>query len=288
MQTINGIILLDKPQGMSANHALQKVKRHLNAQKAGHSGTLDPMATGMLPICLERATRLCDHLLSRDKCYRATIQLGSATDTGDAEGQVIETQAIPALSQHTIAEALQCFVGEIKQVPPMYSALKVQGKRLYKLARQGETVTRQARPVSIYGLEQLKQTTDSIEVRVICSKGTYIRVLGEDIAKALGTVGHLSALRREYCAGFESHEMVNLQTLLDSTEPEQFLLPSLTALHEWQHIDITPETLQMLLQGKSVTLASPHSGQAALLSNQQLVAIAQLEQGKVIQRKMLL
>jgi tRNA pseudouridine55 synthase len=288
MQTINGIILLDKPQGISANQALQKVKRHLNANKAGHTGTLDPMATGMLPICLGRATRLCDYLLSGDKCYRTTLQLGCATDSGDAEGNVIQTQPVPPLNHADISAVLACFTGSIEQVPPMYSALKIQGKRLYQLARQGQTVTRQPRPVTIYTLELLNHTAESLELRVTCSKGTYIRVLGEDIAKALGTVGHLSALRREYCAGFESHPMVTLETLLENTNPQQFLLPTLKALQNWQKIDITAETLQALLQGKAVTLESTYCGQAALLVNQQLAAIAQLNQGKVIQRKMLL
>jgi len=288
MQTINGIILLDKPPGSSANQALQKVKHHLNAKKAGHSGTLDPMATGMLPICLGRATRLCDYLLSRDKCYRATIALGIATNTGDNTGEMIEIQSIPPLDDTGITAILTRFIGTIEQLPPMYSALKVQGKRLYQLARQGRTIARQARPITIYALKLINRSADSIEIRVTCSKGTYIRVLAEDIAKALGTAGHLSALRRECCAGFESHSMVTLDTLLKSTQPQQFLLPTLVALQAWHHIEITPEILQHLLQGKAVTLESTYCGPAALLAKQQLVAIAQLAQGKIVKRKMLL
>ncbi|MGB0956674.1 MAG: tRNA pseudouridine(55) synthase TruB, partial [Panacagrimonas sp.] len=179
---IDGILLLDKPVGLSSNQALQQVRRLFRARKAGHTGSLDPLASGMLPICLGQATKLCGQLLASDKRYRTVIRLGRKTNTGDAEGTVVEQSNPVDLSRARIEQTLQGFVGAIQQVPPMYSALKHEGQRLYDLARKGVEVQRQARTVQIHAIELLGWQSPDLEVEVHCSKGTYIRVLGEDIA----------------------------------------------------------------------------------------------------------
>ena len=195
-RAISGVFLLNKPLGISSNAALQKVRWLYRAQKAGHTGALDPLASGLLPICLGEATKFSHYLLDSVKRYQTTIQLGHSTTTGDVEGEVLLQQAVPALSQERIEQVLAQFQGDIMQVPPMYSALKKEGRPLYELARQGIEIEREARPVTIYAIELLSFTEQSITLDVTCSKGTYIRVLGEDIAKALGTYGHLTYLHR--------------------------------------------------------------------------------------------
>jgi len=207
---VDGIVLLDKPAGMSSNHALQRARRLLSAAKGGHAGTLDPMATGMLPLCLGQATKACGALLGSSKAYRARIVLGSATDTGDADGIVITESAIPQLSRDTLEGVLAGFTGTIEQVPPMYSALKRGGRPLYELARQGMQVPRDPRRLHIARLALLAASERELSIEVVCSKGTYIRVLGEDIARALGTCGHLGELRRLWVEPFEGEQTVTL------------------------------------------------------------------------------
>jgi len=207
---VNGIVLLDKPPGMSSNQALQRVRRRLLAAKGGHAGTLDPMATGMLPLCFGHATKACGQLLGSAKCYRATLRLGSATDTGDAEGSVQREAAVPALDEAMVDAVLAGFVGDRDQVPPMYSALKRDGRPLYELAREGIEVVREARRIHIERLELLAITAADIEFEVVCSKGTYVRVLGEEIAAALGSCGHLAALRRVWVEPFSAAGMISL------------------------------------------------------------------------------
>lgn len=192
---VNGVLLLDKPKGVSSNHALQRVRRLFQAQKAGHTGTLDPMATGLLPICLGEATKFSSHLLEADKVYRTRIELGVITDTGDAEGTVMEQHEVPSLSVDDVEAVLSRFRGEIDQVPPMYSALKHNGKKLYELAREGKQVERAARRVSVYDARLLAFEDTAFELEVSCSKGTYIRTLAEDIGQALGCGAHISQLR---------------------------------------------------------------------------------------------
>jgi tRNA pseudouridine55 synthase len=207
LNDVNGILIFDKPAGMSSNHALQKVKRLFKAKKAGYAGTLDPFATGMLPICFGKATKLVEQLHEHPKCYRATLRLGVATSTGDTEGEIIEKTSVPEFNEDQLKKIISQFIGDIMQVPPMYSALKHQGQPLYKLARQGKTIERPARPAKIYALKIIEYTPDTITFEAICGKGVYIRTLGEDIAKALGACGHLIALRRLYCAGFLESDM---------------------------------------------------------------------------------
>jgi tRNA pseudouridine55 synthase len=207
---VDGIVLLDKPPGISSNQALQRVRRRLLAAKGGHAGTLDPMATGMLPLCFGHATKACGQLLGSSKCYRATLRLGSATDTGDAEGSVIRETAVPVLDRQAVEAVLAGFVGDRAQVPPMYSALKRDGRPLYELAREGLEVVREARHIRIERLELLALTAADLEFEVVCSKGTYVRVLGEEIATALGSCGHLVALRRAWVEPFSAAGMVSL------------------------------------------------------------------------------
>ena len=215
---IDGILLLDKPRGLSSTAAGLRVRRLLKADKAGHVGSLDPLATGMLPICLGEATKLASEILEGDKVYRFRIDLGSRTSTGDGEGEVVETAPVPTLEEATVRGALRQFLGESLQTPPMYSAIKQGGVPLYRLARAGETVERPARPIRIESLElislgEICPGRLAIDCRVVCGKGTYVRVLAEDIAKALGTVGHVGELRRESVQPFGMERLVTLEQL---------------------------------------------------------------------------
>ncbi|MDO8954089.1 MAG: tRNA pseudouridine(55) synthase TruB [Gammaproteobacteria bacterium] len=303
---ITGIVLLDKPEGLSSNHALQKVKRLYHAEKAGHAGTLDPMATGMLPICLGRATKLSEYLLDADKCYRATISLGSATNTGDKTGEIIETAAVPApfvipakagiqsssldsrfRGNDLVTSVLEKFTGKIEQIPPMYSALKHEGQRLYKLARKGHEVERQPRPITIYRLQLIEFIGNELTIEVECSKGTYIRVLGEDIAKALGTVGHLSALRRLYSAGLEYAKMVSLEVLQQSNDLAAFLMPIESFLLDWPSVEISPQQLETLYHGKPLRLEVEVTGRYKLICQSKLTGIADCQAGEIIERKLI-
>lgn len=214
---VSGVLLIDKPQGMTSQQVVSKVKYLLksdvhDSKKAGHTGTLDPMATGLLPICLGEATKFSHYQLDAVKSYQAIIKLGEQTDTGDAEGQIIATSPVPHVTQAMLQSVTEQFLGEIMQVPPMYSALKKDGKKLYELAREGIEVERAARPLTIYQLSLTPLSDQQLQLTVTCSKGTYVRVLAEDIAKALGTLGHLTALRRIQTGDFE---IANAITLAD-------------------------------------------------------------------------
>lgn len=254
---VDGIVLLDKPPGMSSNHALQRVRRRLLAAKGGHAGTLDPMATGMLPLCFGHATKACGQLLGSSKCYRATLRLGSATDTGDAEGSVIREAAAPALERLQLEAVLANFVGERDQVPPMYSALKRDGRPLYELAREGIEVVREARQIHIKQLQLLSIGSETLEFEVVCSKGTYVRVLGEEIAAALGSCGHLVALRRVWVEPFAAVGMVSLDEVeLPAGEGEPdgrrpaWLLPTDFAFRGRPRIDLDSTQALHLRQGR--------------------------------------
>ena len=214
---IDGVVLLDKPVGMSSNAALQTVRRLFNAQKAGHTGTLDPLASGLLPLCFGEATKFSADLLDAPKEYVADIRIGARTTTGDLEGEVVETGPSD-FPVEKIEEVLESFKGEIEQVPPMYSALKKDGVALYQLARKGEIVERAPRKVVISRLELLKASSGSIQIRVECSKGTYIRVLAEDIGKALGSAAHLTALRRTKVGKETIENSVTLEDLQNADE----------------------------------------------------------------------
>ena len=212
-EPVDGLLLLNKPAGLTSNQALQKVKRLLNASKAGHTGSLDPAATGMLPLCFGEATKVCPYLLDADKTYRVTAKLGVATDTGDGDGTEIERSDVPRLTAGEWGEVLQGFTGDSMQVPPMYSALKQGGKRLYEMARKGETVERQPRPIRVDEIELLEAAGSRLVFRVRCSKGTYIRVLVEDIARSVGAVAHTARLHREEVGDFQAADMLELKAL---------------------------------------------------------------------------
>jgi tRNA pseudouridine55 synthase len=259
LETIDGVLLLNKPAGLTSNQALQRVKRLLRARKAGHTGSLDPAATGMLPLCFGEATKVCAFLLDADKTYRVTAHLGSATDTGDATGNEIETVAVPERSATEWRATLESFLGESEQVPPMYSALKQGGKRLYKLARQGETVERQPRPIRIDEIELLETAGTRLVFRVHCSKGTYIRSLVEDIAKKAGTVGHTARLHRESVGAFAAGEMLELAGLEAAAETgaealRSYLLPPDRALEEMPLVDLTEGNARKFLSGQHISL----------------------------------
>jgi tRNA pseudouridine55 synthase len=211
-ETTDGALLLDKPVGLSSNRALQEAKKLLGAKKAGHAGTLDPLASGLLLALFGEATKFAGPLLDADKEYLATLKLGETTTTGDAEGEVVQKSAV-TVGEKEILSSLEAFRGEIEQVPPMYSALKRDGVPLYRLARRGEQVERSPRRVSILGLTLVRRSGDLVELAVRCSKGTYIRVLAEDIGRALGPGAHLAALRRTAAGGFRVEEAVTLDAL---------------------------------------------------------------------------
>jgi len=221
---VHGVLLLDKPLGPSSNQALQKVKWLLRAEKAGHTGTLDPLATGVLPLCFGAATKFSQQHLDADKVYETTVRLGRKTSTADAEGEVIEERPVTC-SVGQVVEVLDRFMGPIRQVPPMHSALKKDGKALYEYAREGETVEREARDVVIHDLElmdmQLQGDEPHLRLRVACSKGTYIRTLGEDIGEALGCGGHLTALRRVQTGPFVQNQCLTLEQLEAMEEGER-------------------------------------------------------------------
>jgi len=210
-RNVNGIILLDKRLGVSSNRALQEVRRLFNANKAGHTGSLDPLATGLLPLCFGEATKVSAMMLDDNKRYQAVVKLGVMTDTGDAEGEIIEQKPVPELTQQLIEDCLNGFVGEIDQVPPMYSALKHNGRKLYELAREGKTVERKARRISIFELKLLDSTADSLTLDVFCSKGTYIRSLAEDIGHKLGCGGTITALRRTQSGQFKLEDALTIE-----------------------------------------------------------------------------
>ncbi|MFI4869656.1 MAG: tRNA pseudouridine(55) synthase TruB [Steroidobacterales bacterium] len=249
-----GVLLLDKPLGLSSNAALQRVRRLAGGIKAGHTGSLDPLASGMLPICLGDATKLAGEMLALRKCYHFGILLGERSDTGDAEGAIVERSPVPPLTWEAVAAVVARFHGEQQQIPPMYSALKREGEPLYRLARRGLTVERAPRSLVIDRLELLMLQDDRLELRVLCSKGTYVRVLAEDLARALGTCGRLYSLRREYVEPFAGEPMTSLAQLEAGAEPvgNWPLVPADRALMHLPALKLTPMALSALAHGQAV------------------------------------
>ncbi|TFH85715.1 tRNA pseudouridine(55) synthase TruB [Billgrantia azerbaijanica] len=256
---VDGVLLLDKPGGMSSNHALQRARRLLQAQKAGHTGTLDPMATGLLPLCFGEATKFSAHLLEADKVYRTRVELGAVTDTGDAEGTVVERHAVPRFNAADLEGVLERFRGEIEQVPPMHSALKHQGRKLYELAREGKTVARAARRVTVYDARLLAVEAAAFELEVRVSKGTYIRTLAEDIGRALGCGAHISALRRLKTGPFDAVDMLTLEALEalpGQTEREAVLRPVDVLVAHLPRLDADAPAAHRLTHGQPARLAT--------------------------------
>ncbi len=250
----SGILLLDKPRGLSSNAALQRVRTLLGREKAGHVGSLDPLATGMLPICLGEATKVAGEILAGRKCYRFTVTLGTRTTTGDATGEVSGRAAVPPLERAPVEAMLVGFLGSGRQIPPMYSALKRGGQPLYKLARAGVTVERPPRAIEISQLHLLGLGPQTLELEVLCSKGTYVRVLAEDIAASLDTLGHVSVLRREYVEPFEGEAMQTLESLSETVVRGQFpaLLPTDSPLRHLPALHLDAQAVRRVCQGQAV------------------------------------
>ena len=260
---IHGIILLDKPVGYSSNQAVQKVRWLFQARKAGHTGSLDPFATGMLPICLGEASKTAGFMLDASKTYIAAAFLGKATATGDIEGQISREMKVPDLNDAQINAVLNEFLGEIEQIPPMYSALKHQGQPLYKLARAGQEVARKARSVTIHSLELLNWAPPILEFRVHCSKGTYIRTLAEDLAEKLGSCAHLQSLRRLDVEPFREKDMITLEELLARAEAETLddcLLPVDSGLTDWPSVTLDEVSMDRFCHGNPVDQAAGTTG----------------------------
>lgn len=252
---------------MSSNAALQRVRRLLGGCKAGHAGSLDPLATGMLPLCLGEATKIAGEILSSRKHYRFTVALGARTATGDREGAVVEEAPVPAGWQAGLQAALQSFLGPSQQVPPMYSALKRDGQPLYRLARAGVTVEREPRQIEIFELAPVSQSDRAIELDVLCSKGTYVRTLAEDIARSLGTCGHVAALRRTWVEPFEAEPMQTLEEVTRACEEgaQPRLLPADRPLEHMAAVALEPWQAERITHGQEVVLVrSPAPGRVRL------------------------
>ena len=287
---IHGVFLLDKPQGMSSNDIMQKVKRIFQANKAGHTGALDPLATGMLPICLGEATKFSQFLLDADKRYLVTAKLGERTDTSDAEGQIVETHEVKVKTPE-ILTALEQFRGDILQVPTMFSALKHNGKPLYEYARQGITVEREARPITIFELNFIEYNAPYLTLEVHCSKGTYIRTLVDDLGEALGCGAHVTMLRRTAVADYPTEKMLDwnaLQALAEAQDLallDALLLPMDTAVAKLPALTLNESQTQGIGFGQRVKFDNPNrlQGQVRLFSHENhFLGVAVIDENNVI------
>jgi len=265
---VDGILLLDKPEGISSNAALQRVRRAFRARKAGHTGSLDPLASGLLPVCLGQATKASAMLLDADKFYRFRLALGRSTTTGDREGETAEVAAVPELDESAVRGRAAAFVGDSMQVPPMYSALKREGERLYRLARAGIEVERPARHVRINHLDLLATGPGWLDFEVACSKGTYIRSLAEDLARALGTVGHVESLRRTGLGPFTGRPMLSLERIEAAAASGDGLDDLLIAVDEalpgLPAVQLGAAEQDSVLQGRVVAAHGPGASQVRM------------------------
>jgi tRNA pseudouridine55 synthase len=297
-RNLDGILLLDKPLGMTSNEALQRVKRLYNAAKAGHTGSLDPLATGLLPLCLGGATKFSAFLLDADKRYRVRVRLGVTTTTADAEGEVVANAPVTGIGEEELLGVLRGFIGSIDQLPPMYSAVKHQGERLYKLARKGIEVERTPRTVQIFDIRLLKLDLPDFEMDVHCSKGTYVRTLAEDIGKVLGCGGHVAALRRTGVGPFTEPDarfvgVEELEQLAQDGGPEAldgFLLPLESALGHWPAVRLSADAAFYLRQGQAVLVPqAPTEGLVRLYDpSQRFIGVGSvLDDGRVQPKRLL-
>ncbi len=292
---LTGIILLDKPVGLGSTQVLQRVKNLFQARKGGHTGSLDRLASGLLPLCFGEATKISGFLLDADKRYRSTFRLGVVTSTGDAEGEVIERHDPPQLDEQEILRVLAEFKGPIEQVPPMHSAIKHQGQRLYKLAHQGLTVERQPRSVTIYRLELLGFGDGRLRVEVDCSKGTYIRTLAEDIGKRLGCGGSVESLHRFGAGPFDAKDMVSLSELEERAERglaalDELLLPIEAAVAHWPGVSLPDAVAHYLRRGQPVLVPhAPTEGWVRIFAGgDRFVGIGEvLDDGRVAPRRLI-
>ena len=258
---VSGVLVVDKPAGWSSNDAVQKAKRLFNARKVGHTGALDPLATGVLPLCFGEATKFSQYLLSSDKKYQVRIKLGVATDSGDADGNIVAEREVCDVTAERVEEALRFFRGEIDQVPSMFSAIKHNGQPLYKLARQGIEVERQARRVTVYSNELVSFEGDVVELHIHCSKGTYVRTIAQELGEVLGCGAHVSALRRTMAGPYDESDLVTFDELESALEAEgtldRFLQPISSTVREWPEVRLTDNTAYYLRQGQPVMV--PHA-----------------------------
>jgi len=293
---VSGILVVDKPQGISSNEAVQKAKAMFNARKVGHTGSLDPLATGVLPLCFGEATKFSQYLLTSDKKYWVRLLLGVATDSGDADGQVTRTRPVVDVDSTRIEDALRFFRGEIDQVPSMFSAIKYQGQPLYKLARQGIEIEREARRVSIYSNELLSFAGDTLELAIHCSKGTYVRTIAEELGELLGCGAHVVALRRLAAGPYVEEDLVTFEQLdaaLQQGSLDPFLLPVASAVREWPEVRLTDNTAYYLRQGQPVIVPhAPTSGWVRLSEieaddSTRFIGVGEiLEDGRVAPRRL--
>ncbi|MCB1824322.1 MAG: tRNA pseudouridine(55) synthase TruB [Candidatus Competibacteraceae bacterium] len=292
---VSGVLLLDKPVGWTSNAALQAVKRLYQAAKAGHTGSLDPLASGLLPICLGEATKLSGFLLNADKGYRFTCRLGVTTATGDAEGEVVAVRPVGPLSRESMEAALRRFVGTIQQIPPMYSALKHNGQPLYKLARKGVEIERAAREVTVRELRLLRLEDEEFECELRCSKGTYVRTLATDLGEMLGCGAHVAALRRTVVEPYDATRMVTLESLREWAEQglavlDTKLLPPDSAVTQWPAVRVGGDAAFYLRQGQPVLAPrAPSQGWVRLYQDEQrFFGIGEiLDDGRVAPRRLL-
>jgi len=286
---VHGIVLLDKRLGVSSNKALQEVRHLFNANKAGHTGSLDPLATGLLPLCFGEATKVSGLMLDDDKRYQVTLRLGIMTDTGDSEGQIIKEMPVPAFSNIELLACLRQFIGQIDQVPPMYSALKHQGKKLYELAREGKTVERKPRSINIYGIDLLVFDFSSVTLDVRCSKGTYIRSLAEDIGHAMGCCATVTALRRIAAGIFTIDQAFTLEQLQTMSEAERTncLIPVDTPLQAMPAINLSQEQAININHGQQIRLQGHQPGAVRMYSAETFLGLGEiLLNDKLIPKKL--
>lgn len=290
-RAVSGVLLLDKPHGFSSNQALQKAKWLLQAAKAGHTGTLDPLATGLLPLCFGEATKFAHYLTEADKTYVATLKLGVTTNTGDAEGEVLSVQPVN-VTQLQFEQAAKKFIGEISQVPPMYSALKHEGKALYEYARAGVEIERKARTVQIHDIKLESSQGDVAEITVTCSKGTYIRTLAEDIGKLLGCGAHLIGLRRTATAGYKIAQTITLEQFesLTMAQRDAILLPPDSAVEYLPTVVLDADSTYYLQQGQAVWQSGkiPHGLLRLYSEDQQFLGLGELQSdGKIAPKRLI-
>lgn len=291
---VNGIVLLDKPVGYGSNQVLQKVKRLFQARKAGHTGSLDRLASGLLPICLGEATKFSGFLLNSDKRYSAVFKLGTTTTTGDGEGEVVESKPVEPFSRARLDDVVSGFIGEVDQIPPMYSAIKHKGQRLYKLAHQGVEVERQPRRIRIYEMQVTDAGADFVAVNVLCSKGTYIRTLAEDVGAALGCGAHVGALRRTASGPFDASQMVSLDRLETLTGEgfdalDAVLVPMEAALGNCPEVRLPDNAAYYLKKGQPVLVPkSPTEGWVRLYAaSDDFLGLGEvLEDGRIAPRRL--
>ena len=273
---VDGVLLLDKPIGLTSNDALQKARRLFSAAKGGHTGTLDPLATGLLPLCFGEATKFSADLLDADKTYEAELKLGVTTDSGDAEGEIIATAAVD-VAESDISRVLPQFTGDIEQIPPMHSALKRNGRPLYELARKGIEVEREPRAVNIHAIDLLSFAGARLTLRVACSKGTYIRVLAADIGKALGCGAHLAGLRRTVVGDLDLARSVTLAELesLDEAGRAEYLQPVDALLHSLPVVTLEGEDAERFRHGNPVDLAAGLAGKIRVYADDRLIGVGE-------------